>query len=76
MNSAIKGQFYKRFISNSIVKFHGNKIWELNVIVLYPNLCYNEVCYKGTAMCFYSQMACLVILSHQVECPVLSPGGV
>ena len=25
MNSAIKGQFYKRIISNSSVKFHGKK---------------------------------------------------
>ena len=37
------------FSYNSIVKFHGQKIGSL-MTVLYPNMCYNEVCCKGTAL--------------------------
>ena len=37
------------FSYNSFVKFHNfEKLWSDNL--LYPNLCYNEVCYKGTAL--------------------------
>ena len=39
----------------SFVKLHG-KIFlgalSYNMTVLYPNPCYNEVCYKGTALYF------------------------
>ena len=39
------------FSYNSIVIFHDKNIWEpQRVTVLYQNLCYNEVCYKGTAL--------------------------
>ena len=37
------------FSYNFFVKFHGEKNWESQHD--YPNLCYNEVCYKGTALC-------------------------
>ena len=30
--------------------FTWEKIWELNMTVLYPNLCYNKVCYTWTAV--------------------------
>ena len=56
MNCVIKGQFYKGIIGisffpyNSFEKFHGKKIGSHSMTVLYPNLCYNEVCYKGTAL--------------------------
>ena len=41
------------FSYNSFVKFHGKKIGSHNMTELYPNLCYNEVCYEGTALFFY-----------------------
>ena len=34
----------------SFVKFHGNKNGSLNMTMLYPNLCYNKVHNKGTAL--------------------------
>ena len=33
----------------SFVKFHDKKFGS-HMTVLYPNLCYNEVCYKGNAL--------------------------
>ena len=38
------------FLFNLFVKFHGNKYVSHNMAMLYPNPCYNEVCYKGTAL--------------------------
>ena len=39
------------FSYNSFVKFHGKEIWEPQPDRgIYPNPCYNEVCYKGTAL--------------------------
>ena len=38
------------FSYNSCIKFTGKKIGCHNMTVLYPNPCYNEVCYKGTAL--------------------------
>ena len=35
-----------------MVKFHGKKSGSHNMTVLYPNSCYNEVCYTGTALYF------------------------
>ena len=39
------------FSYNFFVKFYGKNlgatIWST---MLYPNLCYNDVCYKGTAL--------------------------
>ena len=32
------------------VKIHGKQFESHNMAVLYQNVCYNEVCYKGTAM--------------------------
>ena len=37
--------FYDSF-ENSMVK----KIWSYNMTLLYTNLCYNDVCFKGTAL--------------------------
>ena len=37
------------FSYNCFVKFHGIKIGSHNRTIPYPNLCYNEVCYKRTA---------------------------
>ena len=39
------------FSYNSFVKFHGKKI-ETTTQLLYPNLCYNKVCYKVTELYF------------------------
>ena len=60
MNHVIKGTILKRnyrkmtiswsFFYNSFVKFHGKNNWEPQMTILYPNPCYNEVCYKGTAL--------------------------
>ena len=59
VNCVIKGQFQKEIIGkwpfmvifcNFVVKFHGKKIGSQNMIMLYPNLCYNKVCYKGTSL--------------------------
>ena len=60
VNCVIKGQFDKRnyrkmtiswsFSNNSFVKFHGQKLESHNMTTLYPNPCYNEVCYIGTAL--------------------------
>ena len=38
------------FSYNSFVKFHGKIFSSHNVTVLYSNLWYNKVCYKGTAL--------------------------
>ena len=38
------------FSYNIFVKFHGKKIVSYNMTLIYPNLCYDEVCYKETAM--------------------------
>ena len=38
------------FSYNSFVKFHGKKIWSHNMTVVYTNACFNDVCYKGTAL--------------------------
>ena len=34
----------------AIVKLYGKNILSNNMNVLYPNACYNEVCYRGTAL--------------------------
>ena len=46
----IMGQFCKPTIP--LEKIHGKKNWmpQFNTTILYLNLCYNEVCYKGTAL--------------------------
>ena len=45
------------FSYNSVVKFHIKmKNGSHNMTVLYPNLCYNKVCYKGTALLNYCAM--------------------
>ena len=36
---------------NSFVNCHAKRNGSLNITVLYPDLRYNEVCYKGTALC-------------------------
>ena len=38
------------FFYNSFVKFHSKKFGSHNITVFDQNLCYNEVCYKGTAL--------------------------
>ena len=44
-------RFYRKITLNTFVKFHGKKIWEPHsMVVLYPNLCYNKVCYIGAAL--------------------------
>ena len=51
-NSFVK---FKRlsFSYNSFVKFYGDKKnGSHNMTPLYPNLCYNEVCYKGNVLYF------------------------
>ena len=45
------------FSYNSFVKFHGKKFGSHNMTVLYPNLCYNKVCYKGSAL-YYDLSYC------------------
>ena len=62
------------------VKIFGNH----NMPVLFSNLCYNEVCYKGTAcikqflylLCNSSRLFCSRISSYVGVCqPLLGPGG-
>ena len=52
--SEIMRNYLKMTISykycNSFVKLYGGKNGSHNMTMLYPNLCYNEVCYKGTAL--------------------------
>ena len=48
--------------NNSFVNFHG-KNGSHNMNVLYPNPCYNEVCYKGTAI-YYNLNTCLAECSE------------
>ena len=43
------------FSYDSFVKFCGKKFGSHNMTMLYPNPCYNEVCFKGTAL--YHQMS-------------------
>ena len=38
------------FSTNSFVKFHGKKFGNHNIAVLYPNLCYTKVLYKGAGL--------------------------
>ena len=38
------------FSYNSFIKFHGKKFGSHNMTVLYPNPCFNEVCYKEIAL--------------------------
>ena len=38
------------FSFNYFVKFHDKKYLEVHMTVLYPNPCYNELCYKGTEL--------------------------
>ena len=38
------------FSYNSFVKFHGTKTWEPHHDSVISNLCYNEACYKATAL--------------------------
>ena len=38
------------FSYNSFAKFHGTKNWEPQHDSVISNLCYNEACYKGTAL--------------------------
>ena len=40
------------FSYNYFVKLHSKKNGNLNMTVLYQNLCYNEVCYIRIAMYF------------------------
>ena len=39
------------FFYNSFVKLHCKNVWN-HITVLYPNPCYNEMCYKGTTLYF------------------------
>ena len=53
VNHVIKGQFYKRIVGKRpfhghFVRFHGKKMG-VTITMLYPNPCYNEVCYKWIA---------------------------
>ena len=48
--SNIKGIITWSFSYNSFVKFHGKKFVYLNMTMIYPKPCYNEVCYKDTAL--------------------------
>ena len=50
------------FSYNSFVKLHGKKFGSHNMTLLYPNLCYNEVCYKGTALYMFHNL--FLIISH------------
>ena len=41
---------YGHFHTISFVKLHVKNIWSHNKTVLNPNPCYNEVCYRRTAL--------------------------
>ena len=38
------------FSYNSLVNYMLKNFGSLNMVVLYPNPCYNKVCFKGTAL--------------------------
>ena len=44
------------FSYNSFVKSHGKKNGSHNQAMLYPNLCYNKVCYNGTTVYKYQNL--------------------
>ena len=46
---------------NSFVKFLG-KNFRSHMTMLYPNLCYNEVCYKGTVL--YTLVVWCIIIQY------------
>ena len=51
LNCVLMGQFYKGIISyNSFVKFIVKALWSHNITILYQNMCYNNIWYKGTAL--------------------------
>ena len=61
MDHVIKGHFVKGLQENDhlmvifhnfFVKFHGKIFGSHNIAVLYPNLYYNKVCYKGISVYF------------------------
>ena len=54
------------FSYNSLFKFNGKTFGSHTMTVLYPNQCYNEVCYKGTTQYF---------LSMFIETPVILGRG-
>ena len=39
----------------SLVKLHGNKTVSHNTTLLYPNLCYSKVFYRGSALYMYQK---------------------
>ena len=43
----VKGTILQN-IYNAFVKYNGKKNGSHDMTVLHPNLCYNEMCYKGT----------------------------
>ena len=59
------------FSYNFLVKFDGNKVWEPNMAMLYPNPCYNEVCYNPrqltTIVVCFLILICLCTLIAYVE---------
>ena len=57
---------------NSFGKFHVKKNWEpqCNMTVLYPNLCYNEVHYKETALYLSHFGAAMVNRAHLLSCSI------
>ena len=42
--------FLWSFSYNALVGFHGKIFGSHNMTVLYPNLCYNEACYKEATL--------------------------
>ena len=45
--------FSLSFSHSSLKNSRINKFGSHNITVVYPNLCYNKMCYKGTALCIY-----------------------
>ena len=46
------GKMTGSFSYNCFVKFMVRKFWSYNMTMLYLNLCFNEMCYEGTALYF------------------------
>ena len=64
------------FSYNSFVKFHSKRFGSQNMTVLYPDQCYNKVCYKGTAVHCKETSVCFIWLPWFImECLRLGPSS-
>ena len=48
-------------------KFHGKTFGSHNMTLLYPNPCYNVLCYKGTTLYLHYIRAVLVLVFADIQ---------